>query len=109
MPSQSKTFPLGTHPGQDSVPHVDVTDLPHETLLGVENTDGGVSVLTQDHTTIAGHCVAGLKNLCQAFLPVHEEGCCTRPGVPGEAQVGLLGIEGLGHFEKNATLSEVQR
>lgn len=94
---------------QDAVPHVDVADLPHETLPGVEIVESSVSVLTQDHTTTASHCVAAAKNLCQAFLPVHEDRCCTRLGVPGEAQVGLLGIEGLRHSESHVTSSEVQR
>ncbi|TNN65762.1 InaD-like protein [Liparis tanakae] len=93
--------------GEDKVPHVDVADLAHEALLGVEAPNVVVRVLSDDDFATGAHRVVLAVDLGQALLAVQEEGGGAGDGVPADAQVGLQAAK-LGQLEEHALAAHVQ-
>lgn len=89
------------------VPHINVVDLTNQALFGIKVTNVTVWILSKDHFAPWPDGVTLLVNFGQAFLPIHEDICCSRAGIPGETQVALQGAK-LRNLEEHSISTQVE-
>ena len=92
---------------EDRVPHINITDLPNKTLLGIKSAHKIVRILTDEDLSSGEDGVTLSVDFGQAFPPVHEEGSCTWTGIPGDTEVCLQSTE-LRDTEHNTVSTQVE-